>query len=145
MHALDKAKVELRYRLAAHPHREFFASCSADKTVKLWSASQLSIRGTPAVVSIETLPYSKSGTCPTTSPLAANRINSLHFTTDSNAYLIMGSSNCELYVHDTAQNRLLRSCALGKEEEGQVVQVHASEHLAYALTHHSSVFCFDLR
>ncbi|CAD5215397.1 unnamed protein product [Bursaphelenchus xylophilus] len=119
-------------KLAAHPHKDIFASCSSDNTVKLWSARQFHMQATPAIVSTETL---NNG----------NGIRSIHFMRDSNAHLITGSSNCELSVYDTSQVRLLRCSVLDQEQEGQIVEVYGSDNLAFALTHHSSVHCFDLR
>ncbi|CAD5210944.1 unnamed protein product [Bursaphelenchus okinawaensis] len=119
-------------KLAAHPHKEVFASCSADNTVKLWSSQQFHMQSTPAIVSTDTLDN-------------ANGINSLHFMREANSYLITGSSNCELSVYDTNQLRLLRCSVLDKEQEGQIVEVYGTDNLAFALTHHSSVHCFDLR
>lgn len=52
---------------------------------------------------------------------------------------------CELVVHDLDDNRLLRSYSVDEEADGFISKVSTSGHLIYALTHHSGVYCFDLR
>ncbi|KAI6184097.1 Non-specific serine/threonine protein kinase [Aphelenchoides bicaudatus] len=118
-------------QLAVQPHKERFASCSADNTVKLWSASQSHLRDNPAIISLSTLEFQE-------------RTNSLAFMQGNDAHLAMGRGS-ELVVHDIDGNRLLRSFSVDKETDGFVSKVSTSDHLIYALTHHSGVYCFDLR
>uniref|UniRef100_A0A914D2B2 non-specific serine/threonine protein kinase n=1 Tax=Acrobeloides nanus TaxID=290746 RepID=A0A914D2B2_9BILA len=46
-------------RLAVHPNRSDFASCSADKTVKIWSVHPIKVDGPTAIQSKQTLGSSK--------------------------------------------------------------------------------------
>lgn len=122
-----------------------------DNTVKIWSASQNYIKDNPATISLSTLNFRESlvflvrlfvlsfiFNC------LANRTNSLAFMQCNDSHLVMGRGS-ELVVHDIDGNRLLRSFSVNKENDGFVSRVSTSDHLIYALTHHSSVYCFDLR
>jgi hypothetical protein len=60
------------------------------------------------------------------------------------SHLVLGRGN-DLVVHDIDGNRLLRSFSVDKDADGFISKVSTSDHLIYALTQHSAVYCFDLR
>lgn len=70
-------------------------------------------------------------------------------------HLAIATADCELILHDIHRKRVLKTFSqtdanggggiFDKERDGPIVDVHCSEHMIYALTHHSSLFCFDLR
>lgn len=119
------------YRLSAHPYLDFFASCSTDKTVKLWSTSQFNGKGVPAIMSKETVAYN-------------HQINAIDFLESQSVLMVTGSANGEISVSDWLNNKLVRSTSLDKDD-GPISQINASEHLVIALTHHSKIHCFDVR
>jgi hypothetical protein len=48
-------------------------------------------------------------------------------------------------MFDIERKHLLKSIQLDRDQEGTISDLYCVEHLIYALTHHSSVFCYDLR
>jgi hypothetical protein len=105
------------------------------------------LRENPAIISLSTLEFRKfknniSFNCDP--EFSEERTNSLAFLKGNDAHLAMGRGS-ELVVHDIDGNRLLRSFSVDKETDGFVSKVSTSDHLIYALTHHSGVYCFDLR
>jgi hypothetical protein len=59
--------------------------------------------------------------------------------------LAIASANCELKVHDLENQRYLKTFIVDKEEDGPITEIYSTEHLIFALTHHSSVYCYDTR
>lgn len=119
-------------RLAKNPDQEYFASSCMDKSVKIWSAASLQNQSQPASMSLDTFRYS-------------HPINACGFMGDRGGHLVMACADASLQTFDIERKHLLKSIQLDRETEGPVNDLYCVEHLIYVLTHHSSVFCYDLR
>ncbi|CAK5037531.1 unnamed protein product [Meloidogyne enterolobii] len=119
-------------RLASHIAHDYIASASVDKSVKIWSSSLLQNQSQPASMSLDTFRYS-------------HPINSCSFMGDRGNHLVMACADASLQLFDIERKHLIKSVQLNRQQEGPITDLYSFEHLIYALTHHSSVFCYDLR
>nr|CAD2203796.1 unnamed protein product [Meloidogyne enterolobii] len=119
-------------RLASHSAHDYIASAGVDKSVKIWSSSLLQNQSQPASMSLDTFRYS-------------HPINSCSFMGDRGNHLVMACADASLQLFDIERKHLIKSVQLNRQQEGPITDLYSFEHLIYALTHHSSVFCYDLR
>uniref|UniRef100_A0A915EWN8 non-specific serine/threonine protein kinase n=1 Tax=Ditylenchus dipsaci TaxID=166011 RepID=A0A915EWN8_9BILA len=120
-------------RLALHPNKNHFASSSVDQSVKIWLANSASCSqesSHPSALSLDTFRYS-------------HKINCCSFLGDG--HLAIALADGDLQIFDIEHKRILKSYQIDCEQDGAIVDMHCFDHLIYALTHHSAIYCFDLR
>jgi hypothetical protein len=64
---------------------------------------------------------------------------------DSGGHLVMACGDASLQVFDIERKRLLKSHQLDREADGLIMDLYCYDHLIHVLTHHNSVYSFDLR
>jgi len=64
---------------------------------------------------------------------------------DRGNHLVMACADASLQLFDIERKHLIKSVQLNRQQEGPITDLYSFEHLIYALTHHRSVFCYDLR
>lgn len=60
-------------------------------------------------------------------------------------HLTIASTDGELQIFDVSHKRLLKTYQIDPNEDGPITNMACFEHLVYALTHNSNVYCFDFR
>lgn len=60
-------------------------------------------------------------------------------------HLAIASADGELQIFDISHKRLLKTHQIDPIEAGTITNMACFEHLVYALTHNSIVYCFDFR
>lgn len=64
---------------------------------------------------------------------------------DRGNHIVMACADASLQLFDIERKYLIKSVQLDRQQEGPITDLYSFEHLIYALTHHSNVFCYDLR
>lgn len=75
----------------------------------------------------------------------SHAINACGFMGDRGGHLVMACADASLQMFDIERKHLLKSIQLDREVEGPISDLYCVEHLIYALTHHSSLLCYDMR
>uniref|UniRef100_A0AC35FSA7 Non-specific serine/threonine protein kinase n=1 Tax=Panagrolaimus sp. PS1159 TaxID=55785 RepID=A0AC35FSA7_9BILA len=120
-------------KLSVHSNQQTFASSSLDRSVKLWTISQIPNKQPSAVTSTQTVPHPKE-------------INCLQFMTDNPNHLLSGSEDGILSIYDVEENKFLsNNITVDPNIDGGFTKLYSVDHLIYALTAQSSIYCYDKR
>lgn len=60
-------------------------------------------------------------------------------------HLALASADGELQIFDISHKRLLKTHRVDPIKDGPITNMACFEHLIYALSHNSTVYCFDFR
>uniref|UniRef100_A0A914Z677 Non-specific serine/threonine protein kinase n=1 Tax=Panagrolaimus superbus TaxID=310955 RepID=A0A914Z677_9BILA len=120
-------------KLSVHSNQQTFASASLDRSVKIWTISQIPNKQPSAVTSTQTIPHPRE-------------INCLQFMTDNPNHLLSGSENGILSIFDIEENKFLsNNITVDPIIDGGFTKLYSVDHLIYGLTAQSSIYCYDKR
>uniref|UniRef100_A0A914VQF4 non-specific serine/threonine protein kinase n=1 Tax=Plectus sambesii TaxID=2011161 RepID=A0A914VQF4_9BILA len=122
-------------RLAMHPDRKIFASCSSDGSVKLWNAKRIEGHG-------------MANRSETTYSAIGDKVRAVHFLDQGERFAAAGD-NCAVHIVDTKTGQTAQSFRTDPVNQGALLGICAwadgVRSTLLGVSHHGHILCYDTR